>query len=96
MAPRCAKDISISSTIARDIERRATKLTKRGTLQHMALTRAAEEVLGCKPRRALAGEGSLNYFKSIGRFFWDGDQEARDRHKAVRAYNDLRRKGHVR
>lgn len=65
------KQPTITGTTAREIEHRAGVLMRKGKRMHTALTTAATEILGCKPRRAIAGEGSLNYFKSIGRFRWD-------------------------
>jgi hypothetical protein len=84
----------ISETTALQIERRARELrTKYKTrAPHMALTYAATEVLGCQPRRAVAGEGSLNYFRAIGRFHWDGSGER----AAREAYKEGHRKGYLR
>lgn len=70
MAVKC-KQPQITGATAREIERRAQELRRHGKRLPTALTQAATEVLGCKPRRAIAGEGSLNYFRSIGRFRWE-------------------------
>lgn len=70
MAKKC-KQPEISGDTARSIERRAMELKKSGVKLSTALTKAATEILGCKPRRAISGEGSLSYFRSIGRFHWD-------------------------
>lgn len=95
--PRCkvGKDQPvISETTAIQIERRAREMQQkyRRRPAHMALTYAATEILGCQPRRAIAGEGSLNYFKSIGRFHWDGSGQRR----AQEAYKEARAKGYIR
>lgn len=91
--PRCRVGSDrpvISESSALQIERRSREMQQRYRRRpaHMALTYATTEVLGCQPRRAIAGEGSLNYFRSIGRFHWDGSGER----MAREAYT--RNKGH--
>ncbi len=74
MAAKC-KQPTITSDTAQRIEKRAHELWQRPgkrVRMHMALTQATREILGCTPRRAIAGEGSLNYFRSIGHFKWSG------------------------
>ncbi len=71
MARAKCKQPAITGKTAREIERRASELVRGGQKFHTALSIASQAVLGCKPRRAIAGEGSLNYFKSIGRFRWE-------------------------
>jgi hypothetical protein len=95
--PRCSVGSNrpvISESTALQIERRARELRAKYKTRapHMALTYAATEVLGCLPRRAIAGEGSLNYFRAIGRFHWDGSGER----AAQAAYTEGRSKRYLR
>lgn len=69
---KACRQPTITEAMAREIERRAHGLMRGDRRRmHLALTEAAKAVLECKPRRAIKGEGSLNYVKSIGRFRWD-------------------------